>query len=95
MAAQAVVNRDGVEAALACLRAREPVLMKYLLAECDEVYRQLRRQPQVLERCRAMRQKLTLVIVVTMTASAKGQYRLWRETSMGTRLEQIDPSLAE
>jgi hypothetical protein len=47
MAATAVVNREGVEAALARLQAREPVLMKYLVEQCDEVYRQLLRQPQV------------------------------------------------
>ncbi|HEV2294524.1 MAG TPA: hypothetical protein VGR35_11765 [Tepidisphaeraceae bacterium] len=94
MAAYAAVNRDGADAVLARLRAREPVIMKYLMENWDEVYRQLRRQPPLPEQCMAMRKKLTLTIVVALTAQSKAQYRLWRGTSVGTLLEQIDPGLA-
>lgn len=93
MAAYAAVNREGLEHALARLRAREPVLMKYLMESWDEAYKQLRRQPQRSERVTGTRRKLTTAIVVAMTAQSKAQYRLWRGTSLGTLLEQIDPDL--
>ena len=93
LAANAAVNREGVDAVLQRLRGREPVLMKYLMETWDEVYRQLRREPQIPDHCMRMRQRLTEAIVVAMDAQSKAQYRLWRETSVGTRLEQIDPGL--
>jgi hypothetical protein len=94
IAARAEVDREGWEAALQRLQTGEPVLMQFLIETWNEVYRQLRRLPQSPEHCMFMRKKMTHALIVALTAQRKSNYRLWRDTAIGTLLAKIDPDLA-
>lgn len=84
---------DGTAEALGKLVALEPALAEYLDHASTLMVGKLALSGAPTETVQMAREEVLSAMLTAITALRKGRYKLWKDTCLGERLVQLDPSL--
>mgnify|MGYP007112097345 CR=1 FL=1 len=87
------VALEGRAGALDKLAAREPALAEYLDHASTLLVGKLALSGAPTETVQMAREEALSAMLTAIAALRKGHYKLWKDTFLGKRLVQLDPSL--
>ena len=89
------LRRRGHDAVLRELEQQEPDLAEHLMEELGGIHRQLLETGATPKRVRRLARRVEAMALVLVGSLRHAHRRLWQEEAQGTRLTQLDPSMAK
>jgi hypothetical protein len=87
-------ERRGSTDALKNLEAMEPDLTEFLLERLTDIHHDIQGLGGSPRSSRRVYRNVQTLVLVAVEALRRSHFELWRDNVGGTRLDQIDPSLA-
>ena len=87
-------QRRGSTDAMHTLEAVEPDLTEHVLEQLTCIHQEILALGGPPKKSQRAYRSVQTLVLVAVAALRRGHYETWRQTSSGTRLDQLDPTLA-
>ena len=88
-------QRRGSTDAMRTLEAVEPDLTEYFLEALTSIHQEILALGGAPKKSQRAYRSVQTLVLVSIAALRRGHYETWRQANSGTRLDQLDPSLAQ